>query len=85
MVEKRIEEVKEKEELNEEVKDSKAKKVLSKVKKHGKKLAVAAGAGVLLAVGYIAGKAKGNGSDIDSDVSLDDEFEGFVNDSSDEL
>lgn len=75
------EKVKEKEEFNEEVKDSKAKKVLSKVKKHGKKLAVAAGAGVLLAVGYIAGKAKGNSSDVDSDGSLDYELE----DNSEEL
>lgn len=62
---------KETKELNEEIKDSKAKKVLSKVKKHGKKLAVAAGAGVLLAVGYIAGKAKGSNSDIDSDGDLE--------------
>lgn len=65
-MENKEEKVKEKEEINEEVKDSKAKKVLSKVKKHGKKIAVAAGAGVLLAVGYIAGKAKSDNSEADS-------------------
>ena len=65
----KIEETKE---LTEEIKDSKAKKVLSKITKHGKKLAVAAGAGVLLAVGgYIAGRVKGSNSDIDSDGDLE--------------